>query len=63
MGKKSKRIRTKQTKEENDKAKNVMVINRGQAHISGQVYMSKKTKKFVNKWKGGVGLENLLKPN
>jgi len=61
MGKKSKRIRTKQTKEEKDKAKNIMVMNLVVQNNLGKAYINKKYKKRMDKFSGKRGKPSHIK--
>ncbi len=55
MGKKSKRVRNKQTKEENEKARNIAMLNYVSSRILGLNHINKKTqKKMVGGKKGYV---------
>jgi hypothetical protein len=52
MGKKSKRVRTKQTKEENNKVKTTLIANFKFSLLGGLQYQTSSVRKLIAKGKG-----------
>tara|TARA_R110000803_G_scaffold34431_1_gene75164 strand:+ start:1135 stop:1344 length:210 start_codon:yes stop_codon:yes gene_type:complete len=56
MGKKSKRVRTKQTKEENNKVKATLIAKLKIGRVSGLRYETSSVRKAINKLGGKQGM-------